>query len=480
MQKKTRITLCLAISVGLLLAGLLLVKRLTRRQFTKEVICDSQMLLTDEGECTATETRCERRDGHGTLFRRSYAIPNGDSVTLGRLTSPGSNCDYGPVEQIPLSEKEGTVWWYDAALNAWQSTELSNQTVTSRCILVQTAAECLFFWCPISYAPIEDGSLRETASYGWLQIQSGLGGFTLSLYSSYLHAGERCDYTVVRSASPLLELTGDNVGALWSGYTNTHDGRWCYDGYYFPSPENYTPTGCLYRCPAAYLAASMVALEKGCRLSDDLSLMMLDTMRGQQNSAGYIPTLSQSDWLFEDYGLGTGFFDTRFNADLITTFCRSHWTKAAFSDFLQRWLDFYVMYAEARHSDVSGGWLVWDYGDETLASAPTLTALNHQLAEICALLELETVLDDPRLRPLAEKLLLGIEAVGDDWIREDGDLYYARNPDGSFGRDDYPDLTYTDMLRLQALLEARGLPRSPVLDRLMEAKRVFLSGANGS
>ena len=78
---------------------------------------------------------------------------------------------------------------------------------------------------------------------------------------------------------------------------------------------------------------------------------------------------------------------------------------------------------------------------------------------------------------LAERMLQAVRDTAENWIRSDGDLHYARLPDGSYGRDDYPYLTYNDLYLLQTYLEGKGRA-VPELQRLMDAKRAWMD-ANG-
>ena len=466
--------------IAAVVGGILVYRRLTRRNFGRATTVESRSLHFSDGDAAVRLTKQTRNDGKSTLLRQVWTLPNGDSVINGRMECGAKeDCDYCVLERWTLSGGEGTVVWLDAESNEWQEAPLGELTVSSNCILIDTPTTDLYFWRPISFHCLENGSLREAGSCGWVRI--GKNGREVTLHSAYLSPGQVCDYTVVRSEAEgkLLDLDYKSLRRVWKNYAQNGVDRWCFDGYYLNAPENYVPTDCLYRCPAAYLVKSMVYMQHESRVGDDLSRMMLDVMSRQQCKAGYVPTPSESLWLHEDYGLDAGFFDTRFNVELVQLFCRSYAHCGGFEEFLQRWAEYYCAYAEARHYETeNGGWLVWDYGAAALDTPKTHCSLNHQLAEIRTLLELDACLDDARLLPLAERLLLGIEDCGTDWLREDGNLHYAYYPDGSFGGVDYPYLTYNDLYDLQKTLAEAGKPESALLTELMASKREWMD-ANG-
>ncbi|MCI6908189.1 MAG: hypothetical protein MR832_03425, partial [Clostridiales bacterium] len=91
---------------------------------------------------------------------------------------------------------------------------------------------------------------------------------------------------------------------------------------------------------------------------------------------------------------------------------------------------------------------------------------NHQLAEILYLYRDGSA----GACAAADRLLAGIEDTGTAWIRADGNLHYARLPDGSFGLEDYPTLTYNDLYALQKELYGTTGKTNAVLDALMRAK----------
>lgn len=422
--------------------------------------------------CQSVQTR-----GTAVQRRRSYALTNGDTVVCGRLETGDTACEETVVERVLLKTGEGDVTWYNETTDLWDTAPFGEREIRSNCVLVNTAETDLYVWTPIGYELLENNCLRDGGGTGRVELERCDGGWWVTVYSDGLEPEKAGDYVIVRSDAPgmLLELDYKMLRTIWKNYTQKKDNRWCFDGYYFPAPANFVPTDCLFRSPAAYLVNSMVSLQTECRAADDLSLMMLDTMSLQQNEAGYVPTVPASTWLQREYGLDTNYFDTRFNSDLLMLFCNSHENHGGFEPFLQGWFDWFYRFAETRHYETkSGGWLVCDYADASLQTPLTHSSLNHQLAELLVLYRMEAFMDDARIPELTDRMLRALEDCGTAWLRPDGNLHYAYYPDGSFGGDDYPNLTYNDLYNLQAWLRANGRQQSEVFRVLMASKRKWM------
>ena len=94
------------------------------------------------------------------------------------------------------------------------------------------------------------------------------------------------------------------------------------------------------------------------------------------------------------------------------------------------------------------------------------------------LYHLSSIMNRPDLSTLSDKMLLGVSDTVDDWIKKDGNLHYCIFADGTFGKQDYPYLTYNDLLHLQNLLTEMGREPNADLTKLMDAKRGWMD-ANG-
>lgn len=445
----------------------------------------ARQLHTSLGMVTILEYETSTQD-FCTQFSRSYQLYNGDQVAMERL-STSENMDTSVLASWHLSQAGGTVRWFDISTNCWQSASLEPMTLQASCIAVtdSTGGETMLY-TPKVYKDLGSGTLQHLPQLdGSLVIEADGNGFTLSLTVPQIPAGCLADWTIVESRQALMDWAGGSDEKFWSsGYALDGDGKWCFDGYYFPSPTTYAPTGdhCYYRLPAAYLVKSLTYGATAIRAAEDLAVAMLDTMGLQQNSFGYFPTLPESQWLRDDYGISGGFYDTRFNTELALIFEKaSRWIRCEeFDGIMNRYFDFFVEFAASHHEETnSGGWLVADYFHPD-GSAPVHTSLNHQLAEILALYRFSKLLDREDLAQLADRMSLAIQDTAANWICPDNNLHYAWYPNGTYGGVDYPYLTYNDLYNLREYLAEQN--RSiPELQTLMDAKLQWMqaSGVTG-
>ncbi|MBO6055033.1 MAG: hypothetical protein J6P31_05875 [Oscillospiraceae bacterium] len=227
-------------------------------------------------------------------------------------------------------------------------------------------------------------------------------------------------------------------------------------------------------CAASYCTRVFAEGADSFEAMKDLAFFMIDTTIRQQNSQGYWPSTAVSTWLLQDYRIGAGYYDTRFNSDfarILIAFYEQFGGDCIY-DALSRYLDFYVLFVEQNAWEMFGGIVVPDYGYPGMIT-PHM-ALNHELAEMQVLYRASVRLNRPELEELADRLLTAIENSAYAWIAPDGNLHYGVFPDGRFGMWEYPYLTYNDLFEMQQLLEEKGRTRSPALDRMMDSKRVWL------
>ena len=146
-------------------------------------------------------------------------------------------------------------------------------------------------------------------------------------------------------------------------------------------------------------------------------------------------------------------------------------------DDLIRFGDYLSGYCERHHfsnsQDGKEGWLVQDYAHKD-GGSPTHCSLNHQAASAVFLYRLSGLTQEPRFARTADLLTQGIENSASQWIKPDGDLYYAYMPDGSYDRADYAYLTYNDLLELQECVTAARGTASQALDSLLSSKRQWM------
>lgn len=186
-----------------------------------------------------------------------------------------------------------------------------------------------------------------------------------------------------------------------------------------------------------------------------------------------------STWLKKPYGITAPYVDTRHNATVgrFLADARRLFHLPELQDADLPYADFLVEQARAgrviRTGSGGRGFLLFDYfvpGRETATHA----SLNHALAEMNYLLLAYLRTGNGAYLEVARGIRRGIEALGDRWIRDDGDLWYQVNPDLTFAGDDYLLLTLYDLLEAGRHWEAVGEPVGKAFRRLTAAKTAFL------
>ena len=406
--------------------------------------------------------------------RRAYAFSSGDQVVTGRVTLDGSTA----ADTVELPGGSGVIRYYEPATGKWVETSLAGGVYDASTVEIVQDEGTFFCYLPKSYLVGERQTLTYLPQYdGSLTVSGGNDGWTVTLTADGPE-GAVADYTWMRSDDSLLDWFHETYPGDWYNYTQDGEGKWCYDGYYRTTPDTYEPTGTnsIYRCPASYVVQSIAEAAADRQSALSLALAMADTLIQGQNSQGFWETGPESQWLSGDYGIGPGFFDTRFNTELADLLCTLY--RLSGGDFLEasleRYSEFYAEFARQQHRETeNGGWLVEDYWN-TGVSAAVHTSLNHQLAECLTLYHLADALGRTDLRQIADRMLLAVEDTSPDWVNAQGDLHYRCNGDGTYGGSDYPYLTYNDLLALQQYLKASGDGPSEALTFLMDAKRAWM------
>ncbi len=422
-----------------------------------------------DGDAEIVE-RAREGDGY-TVRSKYYYLPDGC------LTLAGSFCPVKKTEEVVFSAecREGTLRWYSGG--EWTELSLAAGIYQASCMFLDTDSGNYVIYMPKAYEDIENGSVRYIPGYdGRLFVrETGDGGFRVDV-TAQGYGGTHSDFFLSRTDGPVLNWDNKNNRGFWKTYANDGDGRMLYGNYYFISEATYVPTGAdVYsNCPACYLGKSFVHGASYYPAMRGLAVFILDTMMQAQNAEGFWPSLSLSLWLQQDYGIGADYYDTRFNSDLAEVFLAAYESMGGeeFKDALGRYMDFYLELAAEQGWSPGEGLFVPDYYKPGMTKPHT--ALNHQLAEMSVLYKCGRLLDRPELTELADSMLAAVECTADGWIMPDGDLEYGIFPDGHFGLEDYPYLTYNDLSDMQALLESMGRGRSAGLQKLMDSKKLWM------
>lgn len=404
-----------------------------------------------------------------------YVYSTGDTVEMGRVSADG-----GPVTVWTQQVGSGTMKCYDPETDTWSETALAAGEYRLNWAALSFAdGSSTLVYLPKVYRDRGQSSLEYLPDFdGVLRVAADGAGFTLSLEVTLPEEAVVADYMTVTSPTALWDWADPEGETLWRDCLKESVGMWCVDGFYRATPEDYVPTGenYFYRCPATYLVKEILEIaEAGQYGAKILSVAMLDTVARQQNAYGFWETAPQSGWLSRDYGLAAGFYDTRFNTDLQELFLRCYHAFGGdrFLETLERYSDFFLWYSEKYHFETETGWFVEDYYHPD-GGQPTHCSLNHQAAECSLLYDLADTLERPELQARADLMVNAIRDTGTAWVMDDSDLYYCIYPDGSYGRDDYPYLTYNDLLTLQGDLERQYGARDATIQAIMDAKKIWM------
>ncbi|NLT39841.1 MAG: hypothetical protein GXX89_05180 [Clostridiales bacterium] len=425
-------------------------------------------LDTDGGSIFA-ETGFGRSEA-GTVYTRTYRYPGGDTFVSERLVTRGTVSGGRMICDIALEGSGGTIRRHDGA--GWRPEPLRSTELGQGMYFIRTDRQDLIVILPTVYRQLSNGVIEEIAHGIRSYIEKTALGWRLRTYASHIESGAYVDHTYLKSGGPLIDWSDPVSEKVWANFILTGRNRWAYDGYYYETPDTYYPTGenRYHRLVSAYITTKLIAAGGKYTAARELGLAMLDVMCRQQTD-GFFPTLAGCTWLSEDYGIGPGFFDTRFNSDLVLSMLDAieHLGAGFLRPTVDRYLEFFVSYVSGHGVGRTGALLVPDYWHPD-GGGQTHTSLNHQCAEALTLFRLYEYSSDARCYFLGMSLVRGICSKADFWMSgEGGNLNYAWHDGSNYGSD-YLYLTYNDLFKLQeALLRLRG-SRDETLRMIMDHK----------
>lgn len=291
-----------------------------------------------------------------------------------------------------------------------------------------------------------------------------------------------CEYWYMSSSENLMNWSDEDSLNRLIVHDLSINRRWSYYGYYFPTPHNYNPGGVnvIYRIPANYTGAYLV--KKGdYNFGYNFGYISTEICRKNQNETGYWETGPQSEWLFTDFNIGSGFYDTRFNTDFAINllYAYKRYDKEEFLESLITYINYFIKFADGNsYITQNDGILVADYGQGIILEdtyEKTHVSLNHHVAEMNLLYELyELTLVEEYLN-LANKMLQGIEDTRDEWILDNGnlryELYYTKDTNLMV---DYPYLTYNDLYDTNTILKRLFNQENDTINYLMQSKLAWM------
>ncbi|CAM5784416.1 hypothetical protein BBOR36S_01344 [Brevibacillus borstelensis] len=421
----------------------------------------------------------------GALKQKIYQFKNGDVFRMYRLEGQIDSSPY--VLSVPFAGEGSTFRHVLSTDNNGQITRVWNLlslAETNELPLVPGFIESpsRYFWVasPIVYNPLGRTTIEEKKELA-LPIAVKKEWYRMHLEVQLpVKAGMVSEWWIMESSSPLVPWDSEPTANLWLGVDLSDKAKWLYDGYYYTSPSTYVPytVNAFWRNPENYVVRSFLANPTS-KAAQNMAYVMLDTAVRNQEAEGHWKTYPQSQWLADDYGIPDGFYDTRFNtgmAELLLDGCKKY-NESEFCESAKRYALYLRNHASQYHYVIPGptdGWLVADYAHPT-PHKPTHVSLNHQLAEINFLWKMYMQFQDPADQALATVMLQGVTNLGERWITQNGDLHYAWFPDDTFGRPDYPYLTYNDLRETQRLYRSLYGTEQPVIAQLMKSKEMWMA-----
>ncbi|MEW9125264.1 MAG: hypothetical protein AB2421_21325, partial [Thermotaleaceae bacterium] len=256
--------------------------------------------------------------------------------------------------------------------------------------------------------------------------------------------------------------------------------KWTWGGVQYVTPETYYPYDprAFWVVPAQHVGDRLFTRGKN-RFATNFANISLRAALDTQTAGGYWVTQPRSTWLYEDYGLDAGFYDTRFSTDA-AMFLQKAYRQLGNETYRQAIVDygdFLTSFAKTHHyATPSGGYLVFDYthGEDPNRRTETLTSLNHLITEMNFLYELYKDTKEEKYFEIAEKMRIAVKDTTPYWEKPDGDLWYAYLPDGSYGLQDYPLLTLKDLRYSQQLIEELHGEKDGDFQYLIDVKERYL------
>ncbi|WP_100333136.1 hypothetical protein [Bacillus alkalisoli] len=183
-----------------------------------------------------------------------------------------------------------------------------------------------------------------------------------------------------------------------------------------------------------------------------------------------------STWLKNSYGLVAPYVDTRHNEN-IALFLNRAGNLLSINELenaQQIYANFLVnQVKEGNKIVVEDAYLIADYFSPS-QQTKTHASLNHAVGEMNFLLDSYRDTKNEQYLEVAQNIRRAIETLGEEWIAENGDLWYQVNEDLTFTGTDYVTLTLSDLLFSQNKWEENNMDRSELFDKLIYSKTTFL------
>lgn len=256
--------------------------------------------------------------------------------------------------------------------------------------------------------------------------------------------------------------------------------KWGGDGQYYFLPYGYAPYSAngFYRNSANHIGNKYLGIEG--RFFENYAYVTIDTLIKTQNSDGFWGTDPMAVGLYENYKVGAGFFDTRWDTEAALSLLRGYrrFNEPQFLRAANKFAEFYCDFAVSNaYQTKNQGILVYDYGFDATPGIKTHVSLNHLVNEMNFLFEMYFSTAKYEYLQVAKRILTGISDTAEEWVnKETGDLFYGYYGDGKYDVEDYPTLTLDDLRYAQVLITTLYSNEDPSIKMLTRIKEEYLTG----
>ncbi|GKV55647.1 hypothetical protein NCCP2222_15940 [Sporosarcina sp. NCCP-2222] len=192
----------------------------------------------------------------------------------------------------------------------------------------------------------------------------------------------------------------------------------------------------------------------------------------------YWETEVTSTYLKGLYGITAPFIDTRFNEQIALFYYRSgdEFDISEYKEPLRNYADLLVSQKEQGHviPVAKNAYYISDYFP-IIQEGPTHASMNHVLGGMNILLMAYNEFGDDKYLETAKSIQNAIVINKNDWIRDNGDIWYRIAPDYGYKGDDYKHLTLEDLINSYSLWEPIDPSYLPVLEEMIASKASYLS-----
>ncbi len=418
------------------------------------------------------ETETTTSNALATVTQRNTVFPNGDMLWIRRYHFlSDSNAPYTAVISIPGTTLETHYRQQDGTF----ITQAGVTTLPKEVIFLKTEThEMVIGPAAVYQKPTQKGVLTACPNEETpIVITKGAQEFfiTFTFPQNSKRIGEVWG---VQSAHTLYN-TSAATDALFKVNNFVDNMRLSYDGYLYQTLDGYVPGGrnVYFLHPEAYAGGGFVR-QCTCPAVSHIAYYIMKRGVENQNQLGFWETAPRSQWLKSDFGIGAGFYDTRFNNGFGISLLGAYkaYGDPAFLESCLRYAAYYVNHINTKSYGTGQGILVSDYS-QVSPHKKTHVSLNHHLNGMNFLLQLYSATGDIQYKLLAERMLRGVAET--KWLLPSGNLRYAQYYTGSYNKHmvDYPYLTYNDIIIAQQLCASLGIDDT-CLQPLQESKLAWM------